>query len=166
MISYIGIGSNLGNSFQYLQNAITGLQQHANITVSAVSNVYKSKPHGPQDQPDYLNAVVKIDTLLSPDELLQTTQSIENANQRSRSGQRWGARTLDLDILLYEQEVINQDNLIIPHPWICQRSFVLIPLHDIVKTLTFPSGKTLQSCINNCPIDDLIKTSEQLKIEK
>ena len=165
MKSYIGIGSNLGNSFQYLQHAVTGLQQHDDIIVTATSAVYQSKPHGPQDQPDYLNAVIEIETNLSPDNLLQATQAIENNNQRLRDGQRWGARTLDLDILLYGQVTIEQTKLIIPHPWISQRSFVLIPLRDIVGTLTFPNGETLQSYINHCPHDDLIKTSLHLTIE-
>ena len=89
MSTYIGIGSNLGNSFQYLQHAVTGLQQHNNIIVTAVSAVYQSKPHGPQNQPDYLNAVVEIDTSLSPSALLQATQTIENNNQRLRNEQHW-----------------------------------------------------------------------------
>ena len=162
MMGYIGLGSNLGNSLCYLQSAVNALQQPPSINVTAVSSVYQSKPQGPQDQPDYLNSVVAISTTLSPNELLQTTQAIENQNQRQRNGQRWGARTLDLDILLYGNETINQKNLIIPHPWICQRSFVLYPLQDIVSTLIFPNGQTLQACIQTCPKDDLQKTSLQL----
>ena len=76
-----------------------------------------------------------------------------------------GARTLDLDILLYGQAIIKQSNLTIPHPWIPQRTFVLIPLRDIVDAFTFPNGETLQSYINHCPHDDLIKTSHRLTIE-
>jgi len=162
MICYIGLGSNLGDSLQYLQNAVDALQKHPSINITAVSSVYQSKPQGPQDQPDYLNAVIAINTELSADGLLLATQNIENQNQRLRNGQRWGARTLDLDILLYGDHVINQQNLTIPHPWICQRSFVLYPLHDIVSTLKFPNGQTLQSCIDNCPQDDLSKTSLEL----
>ena len=159
MICYIGLGSNLGDSLQFLQNAVHELHSHTEITVTTVSPIYQSKPQGPQDQPDYLNAVVEIETNLTPAALLLATQAIENNNQRQRNGQHWGARTLDLDILLYGEQVINTKNLTIPHPWICQRSFVIYPLHDIVGTLTFPAGKTLQGCFDTCPKEDLSKTS-------
>lgn len=163
MICYIGLGSNLGDSLQYLQNAVLALQNHPAIHLTAASPIYQSKPQGPQDQPDYLNAVVRIETNLSADDLLTATQSIENNNQRQRNGQRWGARTLDLDILLYGKHHINQANLTIPHPWLCQRAFVIYPLHDIVSTLTLPDGKKLQDCLSTCPKEGLTKTSHTLQ---
>jgi 2-amino-4-hydroxy-6-hydroxymethyldihydropteridine diphosphokinase len=159
MIAYLGLGSNLGNSFNYLQNALDALQKHTAITVLAYSDIYQSKPQGPQDQPDYLNAVVQIDTLLSAQQLLHCTQAIENKNLRQRIGQRWGARTLDIDILLYGNEYIQEEYLNIPHPCLCQRSFVLRPLYDIISDLNFPNGKTLQACLANCSADDLHKTT-------
>ncbi len=164
MIAYIGLGSNLGDSFQYLQNAVTQLHQHDEICVTAVSPVYQSKPQGPQDQPDYLNAVVEIDTTLTAERLLKATQTIEQKNQRQRNGQHWGARTLDLDILLYGNHMINQQDLIVPHPWMHKRSFVLYPLRDIVTTLEFPNGKSLQACLKNNPDDDLIRIERQLVV--
>ena len=160
--AYIGLGSNLGDSFQFLQNAVDALQQQPEISLTSVSPVYQSKPQGPQDQPDYLNAVVEIATRLSPQTLLQCTQSIEDHNQRQRTGERWGARTLDLDILLYNHTIINQSNLVIPHPWMCKRSFVIYPLYDIAPELILPNGKRLQSCLADCPNDDLTILDREL----
>lgn len=159
MISYLGLGSNLGDSLHYLHNAVKALQQHQAIDVTAYSAIYQSKPQGPQDQADYLNAVVQIDTSLAAPQLLQVTQAIETQNLRQRTGQRWGARTLDIDILLYADQCIETETLSIPHPWLCQRSFVLLPLHDIVTELHFPNGKTLQTCLANCSREDLYKTT-------
>jgi len=159
MICYLGLGSNLGDSFNYLQNALDALQKHSAISVLASSNIYQSKPQGPQDQADYLNAVVQIDTSLSAQKLLHCTQTIENENLRQRTGQHWGARTLDIDILLYGNEYIEEEHLHIPHPWLCQRSFVLWPLYDIIPELDFPNGKTLQACLSDCSADDLHKTT-------
>ncbi len=172
MISYLGLGSNLGNSFQYLQNALDALQQHPSIKVQAYSHIYQSKPHGPQDQDDYLNAVVQIHTTLTPQQLLWCTQNIERQNQRQRNGQRWGARTLDIDILLYDHQCIETENLIIPHPYLYQRSFVLYPLADIVQDLTFPAShihqqtqyKTLQCCLSHCSNNDLHKTALTFRV--
>lgn len=159
MIAYLGLGSNLGDSFNYLQNALDELQQHRAIDLIAYSSIYQSKPQGPQDQADYLNAVVQIETSLSAQQLLHVTQSIETHNLRQRTGQRWGARTLDIDILLYDSQSIKTEELIIPHPWLCQRSFVLCPLYDIVNEMDFPNGETLQSCLAACTTDDLHKTA-------
>ena len=159
MIAYLGLGSNLGHSFNYLQNAVEALQQHRAITLTAYSPIYQSKPQGPQDQPDYLNAVVQIDTSLSAQQLLQTTQGIEADNSRQRTGQRWGARTLDIDILLYHTHCIETDSLRIPHPQLCHRNFVLWPLHDITPELNFPNGQTLQACLAASSHDDLHQTA-------
>jgi len=159
MIAYLGLGSNLGHSFNYLQNALDELQQHSAIDLIAYSPIYQSKPQGPQNQADYLNAVVQIDTSLSAQQLLHTTQGIEANNLRQRTGQHWGARTLDIDILLYADQCIETENLSIPHPWLCQRSFVLKPLHDIVTEINFPNGETLQSCLAACSTDNLHKTA-------
>ncbi len=151
MISYIGLGSNLGESSRHLKTALKSLHSEADIKRLKISPFYGSKPHGPQDQPDYINAVAEVETSLEPLELLNILQNIENDNHRVRGSQRWTARTLDLDILLYGTEKIQSERLIIPHPRILERPFVLYPLYDIAPTLTFPDGKKLSDYITSIP---------------
>ncbi|HHL18144.1 MAG TPA: 2-amino-4-hydroxy-6-hydroxymethyldihydropteridine diphosphokinase [Thiothrix sp.] len=155
MIAYIGLGSNLGDSKNYLQTALSSLHAQKNVTLRAYSRFYGSKPHGPQNQPDYSNAVAKIDCSLSPLALLDTLQAIEQDNDRIRSKQRWSARTLDLDLLLYGMETLQTERLTIPHPYIQERPFVLYPLYDITPNLHFPNGDKLADYITGNMPDDL-----------
>lgn len=152
---FIGLGSNLGDSMAYLKQAIDELQAHHQISALKLSRYYQSKPHGPQDQPDYINAVAQFKTNLEPHDVLALLQHIENNNNRQRDGKRWGARTLDLDLLLYGNMMIDSESLIVPHPWMCQRSFVLYPLQDLSPDLIFPDGRTLVQCITKVPTDEL-----------
>ncbi len=135
---YIGLGSNLDNPVQQVLTAIKHLRSAADVHVVAVSNLYKTPPMGPQDQPDYINAVVELKTALSPYQLLQFLHQLENQQDRSRDTERWGARTLDLDLLLYADTILNTDELTIPHTGIKQRAFVLYPLHDIALHKALP----------------------------
>lgn len=153
--AYIGLGSNLDDPKQQLQQALEGLRQVPESRLTAVSRFYRSKPMGPADQPDYVNAVVMFDTCLAPLALLDALQAIEQAQGRVREGERWGPRTLDLDLLLYGPEVIDLPRLQVPHPGIIQRSFVLQPLFDLVPGLTFPDGKTLRDALAAIDTDDL-----------
>jgi len=151
---YIALGSNMGDSFSYLQKAISDLNEHPDISGLIPSRFYKSKPHGPQDQPDYLNAVVFVETTLGFESLLDAMQKIENDNDRVREGvKRWGARTLDLDLLFFGDQEINTKRLSVPHPRICERSFVLYPLQDLIKKtkddLVINKSTTILDCINN-----------------
>ena len=134
---FIGLGSNLSNeqhsSLSILKHAVQQLQTIASQQVM-VSSLYLSQPLGPQDQPDYLNAVAQLKTHLLPVELLDTLQQFEQQAGRVRT-RRWGARTLDLDILLYEQLNIATDRLIIPHQGLFEREFVLRPLLELDATL-------------------------------
>ena len=144
VVCYVALGSNLGDSELYLNNAIEALQSSPLVSQLAVSPFYKSKPHGPQDQPDYLNAVVRFATSTQPEALLDFLQSIENDNQRVREGVvRWGARTLDLDLLFYGDTVIKSKRLTVPHPGICERAFVLLPLRDLQEDLKINTNSTL-----------------------
>ncbi len=152
---YIGLGSNLGNSLAYLNNAIKALHAHPKIVSLKLSHFYRSKPHGPQDQPDYINAVAQFDTDLDAYDLLAVLQSIEKDNDRKRTGEHWGARTLDLDLLLYGNIIIDSMTLTVPHPWICERSFVLYPLQELSTDLIFPNGRTLAQCISKFSADEL-----------
>jgi 2-amino-4-hydroxy-6-hydroxymethyldihydropteridine diphosphokinase len=152
---YIGLGSNLGNSEAYLEMAIHALDSSADIDLISVSRFYGSTPHGPKNQPDYVNAVAKLKTPLSADALLTLLQDIENANDRKRNGEIWTARTLDLDILLYGNHVIDTDHLKIPHPMMQGRAFVLYPLYELEPELLFPDGKKIREMIAQVPAEGL-----------
>jgi len=155
-LCYVALGSNLGDSIGYINKAIKALTDHPDIKQLSVSKVYKSKPHGPQDQPDYINAAVKFETSLSPEALLDTLQKIENDNQRVRQGVvRWGARTLDLDLLFYADKVIETKRLSVPHPRICERPFVLLPLQDLGASLKRLGKGTIKDCINKLSAEAL-----------
>jgi 2-amino-4-hydroxy-6-hydroxymethyldihydropteridine diphosphokinase len=139
---FIGLGSNLDNPQQQLTSALAELAAHPDLTLTAQSSLYASKPVGPQDQPDYVNAVAELHTQLSPEALLDVLQHIEKEHNRVRL-RHWGERTLDLDILLYGTQTLNTARLIIPHAQMCQRSFVLYPLAEIAPDLTLPDGRKL-----------------------
>ena len=153
MIAYISFGSNLGNSVEILHSAFSALSTHSDILLKHRSSLYGSKPVGPQDQPNYVNAVAEIETSLEALALLDVLQCIESAHHRKRTGQRWGARTLDLDLLLYGNEAIQTDRLIVPHPRMLERSFVLFPLDEITNTLIFPDGSQLSDYLNRVKND-------------
>ena len=140
---YIAIGSNLESPIDKAQQAIAALKALPVSRFICASSLYRSTPMGPQDQPDYINAVALIETNLDPLALLDQTQAIENALGRVRKNQRWGARTLDLDILLYNSDVIENERLTIPHYGMKQREFVLYPLAEIAPNLCFPDGNCL-----------------------
>lgn len=148
---YVALGSNLGNSLAYLDNGISSLSSNAKVSEMKVSNFYKSKPHGPQDQPDYYNCVVGFYAELKPEELLDLLQSIEHKNEREREGVvRWGARTLDLDLLFYGTEKIDTKRLSVPHPRICERAFVLLPMRDLLVNSIVDLKLENQNTINDC----------------
>ena len=130
---FIGLGSNLGDSRSILKDAVSALSALGEIKVS---RLYSSPPMGPQDQPDYLNAVVELWTSLAPLDLLDELQRIENESGRVRL-RRWGERTLDLDLLLYADEKIQHERLTVPHIGIVLRDFVVLPLLDLDQDLTF-----------------------------
>lgn len=152
---YIALGSNLDDPFAQANRAITALTQLPHTQLIEVSPFYRSKPLGPQDQNDYLNAVIKLTTSLSPIELLDALQSIEKSQGRVRKDNRWGARTLDLDILLYDDLIINSERLTIPHYHMKNREFVLYPLFDIEPTLVFPDNDKLSDLVAKCPKNDM-----------
>jgi 2-amino-4-hydroxy-6-hydroxymethyldihydropteridine diphosphokinase len=127
--AYLGLGSNLDDRLALLQGAVDGLAAAHDVTVVAVSPVYETDPIGP-DQPDYLNAVVAVDTSRSARELLELAQSLEQDAHRVRR-ERWGARTLDVDVLLVGDEQVHETDLEVPHPRLHERAFVRVPLADI-----------------------------------
>ncbi|MGF1727410.1 2-amino-4-hydroxy-6-hydroxymethyldihydropteridine diphosphokinase [Photobacterium nomapromontoriensis] len=145
--AYIAIGSNLGDPVAQAYRAIEALKQHPAIDVVAVSSLYSSTPMGPQNQPDYINAVVAIDTELAPLDLLDCTQAIEQAHGRVRKAERWGPRTLDLDIILYDDLEHHCERLTVPHYGMKVREFVLYPLAEIAPELVLPDNTALQSLL-------------------
>lgn len=148
---YLGLGANLGDPQQHLVQGITQLSAHPALTLDRVSRLYRSRPMGPIDQPDYLNAVVSVQTSLEPECLLDLCQTIEQLHQRERL-RHWGERTLDIDILLYGDMVINTPRLMIPHVGIALRDFVLLPLADLAPELMIPIlGQSVSTLLDQCP---------------
>ena len=133
--SFLSLGSNLGDRLDHLSKAVTALANQPKIKVLKVSSVYETKPVGGPEQDDYLNAVVKIQTELSALELLDVTQSIEKNEGRVREV-RWGPRTLDIDVLTYDDLISADEKLTLPHPRISDRAFVLIPFFEVEPTAT------------------------------
>lgn len=157
---FIGLGSNLDEPLLQLKKAVEYLKQVKNIELIKVSDFYASAPMGPQDQPDYINAVVEITTSLNAEQLLDECQNIENKQGRVRS-QRWGARTLDLDILLFGNDVINTERLTVPHSGISERNFVLYPLRDLVDDdFVIPQLGKISQLLTVCPIAGVTRLSK------
>lgn len=140
-VVYIAIGSNLASPLEQVNAAVKAIGEIPDSQIVAVSSFYRTPPLGPQDQPDYLNAAVALETTLAPEELLNHTQRIELQQGRVRKAERWGPRTLDLDIMLFGDEVINTERLTVPHYDMKNRGFMLWPLAEIAPDLLFP-GKT------------------------
>jgi 2-amino-4-hydroxy-6-hydroxymethyldihydropteridine diphosphokinase len=150
LMAYIGIGSNLDNPVVQVQEAIEELEAIPDSVLIARSSLYGSKPLGAADQPDYVNAVVAIDTVLSPQALLQVLQAIERRRGRERTGEKWGPRVLDLDLLLYGGRLINTADLTVPHPGLHERDFVLVPLEEIAGDISIPGHGRLSALISRC----------------
>jgi 2-amino-4-hydroxy-6-hydroxymethyldihydropteridine diphosphokinase len=127
---YLGLGSNLGDRLAHLQAALDGIAAAPGVTVSGVSRVYETAPVGGPEQPDYLNAVVAVETARSAREMLDLAQQLEAESGRVRK-ERWGPRTLDVDVLLVGDERVDEPDLVVPHPRMTERGFVLVPLADL-----------------------------------
>lgn len=159
VIAYIGLGSNLNNPAKQIKLARTALVSIADIKELAFSSLYHSPPMGPQNQPDYLNAVMAVETHLPPINLLRCLQNIENEQGRIRKGERWGARTLDLDLLIYNDRQIETSELTVPHPGLAERAFVLYPLAEIAPYLSVPGKSYIADLIAKCPLNGLRRLS-------
>ena len=129
---FIALGSNLHNPIYHLEKGIRQINHLPETNIVKRSSLYKSKPLGPKNQPNFINAVVKIKTNYDPIELLNALQDIENKHHRRRT-KKWGPRTLDLDILTFNHIEMNNERLVIPHPEIINRDFVLIPLFEVTN---------------------------------
>lgn len=164
--AYIALGSNLNNPAAQLRQAVTAIDTWNETTVDGASHMYRSKAVGPGEQPDYLNAVISITTALTPNALLEKLQSQEDNQGRVRQ-ERWGARTLDLDILLYDRQKIDSKTLQLPHPRMKERNFVLYPLAEIAgQQMLLPCGTILGTLLSQCPRGDLTLTEMTFNIEQ
>ena len=137
MLAYIGLGSNLKDPKLQIETALKTLNEADAIVVTKISSFYESKPLLDMPGPNYINVVCKVNTSLSAIDLLDVCQQIEDTQKRVRKV-KWGSRTIDLDILLYEQQVISSERLSIPHPEMIDRAFVMVPLYEIDKEINVP----------------------------
>lgn len=147
-LAFVGLGSNLEQPLQQVTQALQQLDQIPETRLLKSSRLYKSQAIGP-DQPDFINAAALLETRLDPVTLLDELQKIEQRHQRHRT-QHWGPRTLDLDILLFDQIQMQSTRLTLPHPFLTERAFVLLPLIDLDADLRLPDGTLVQSCLINC----------------
>ncbi len=150
---YIGLGSNLADPAEQLRDALKALTRLSQTQLSATSSFYVSDSILP-GQPRYTNAVAALDTTLSPLALLDALQSIETGQGRERL-ERWGPRTLDLDILLFGDRLINEPRLKVPHDQMQARAFVLYPLAELAPGITLADGRTLDQLLADCPFEGL-----------
>jgi len=152
--AYIGVGSNLDNPVEQVRQGIDSLRRLPDSSVVLQSGLYRSAPMGPQDQPDFINAVVAIITRLEPAELLSLMMAIERDQGRDRSAERWGPRTLDLDLLAFSTVIMSSDNLTLPHPGIAVRNFVLLPWREIAPHYRVPGLATVAQLAQSIPASD------------
>lgn len=154
-IVYIGLGSNMGDCLQIINTAIESLGLMKSTNLIKTSSLYISKPIGQIEQENYINAVSKLETSLTSLQLLNKLQALENDSGRVRN-ERWGPRTLDLDILMYNDEIIRTSCLTVPHPEMANRSFVLVPLAEIEPDCVIPKVGTVNSLIKKINLNNLV----------
>ena len=137
MYCYLGLGSNLGDKQNNIKEAIRKISSLESVEIKRTSSIIVTEPYGKTDQPDFLNCVIELDTGLLPEELLKKCLDIENQLGRVRN-EKWGPRTIDIDLLFYEDKIINSEVLVLPHPELHKREFVLISLNELCPNLVHP----------------------------
>lgn len=148
---YIGLGSNIEQPYLQIKNAMLALGSLPETKVLSDSGFFKSKPMGPEDQPDYINAVIELQTTMDAAELLKQCQFIEQQQGRIKT-RHWGERSIDLDILLYQGQKIETDDLTVPHPGICMRDFVYLPLLKLNPGVEIPGKGMLNTIVPSAGI--------------
>ncbi len=145
---YVGLGSNLGTAWENVQSAVGRIGQSVDINLTGCSKFYRSAPWGGIDQPDFVNAVASLDTSLGPHALLRRLLTIESDMGRRRRA-HWGSRIIDLDLLLQDDEIIATETLIIPHPLMHRRAFVLVPLLELAPDCRIPGKGRADRCLQS-----------------
>lgn len=153
----LAFGGNLGDPVAAFATALRGLRAHPAVTLGKLSSVYRTAPWGKTDQPEFLNMAALVETTLAPEDLLAFCLELERAGGRER-GERWGPRTLDIDILTYGGETIDRPGLQLPHPWIAERAFVLAPLAEIAPDKVI-GGRTVTKLLE-AVADDTIRRDD------
>lgn len=162
--AYLGLGTNMGDRFEYLASACTILSENENINITKKSKIYETKAWGYTDQADFLNMCLEIQTSLDEFKLLEVCQEVEQKLNRERII-RWGPRTIDVDILFYNDIILNDEKLSIPHPRISERAFVLIPLIELNKNLVI-NNKTIDVYLDSLSSEERGQVKEYIGDEK
>jgi 2-amino-4-hydroxy-6-hydroxymethyldihydropteridine diphosphokinase len=166
---FIGLGSNLGNRLNYLNQALIEIENSKQIFIKRYSSVYETEPVGNNEQPKFLNMVAELESTLHPQDLLRRLKEIEKTLGRTNS-EHWGPREIDLDILYYGDEVLNDEELYLPHPEIANRKFVLVPMKEIAGEFIDPvQHLSIKEMLQRCPdikaVHKIIhKTDMQIKV--
>ncbi len=145
--AYIGLGGNVGDRSRNLERAVAALRADPDLNVVAVSRFRETEPVGYADQPPFLNGAVAVETALPPRALLLRLLAVERALGRERTGRRFGPRTIDLDLLLYGSHVVEEPGLVVPHPRLAERRFVLEPLAELDPDLVLPDGRAVRELL-------------------
>lgn len=150
VIAYIGLGSNLGDSVARVQEGMQALNIIPGVRLRRCSSLYRSAPVGITDQPDFINAACAVETTLDPAGLMRQLLETERQHGRVRDGEKGGPRTLDLDLLLYGERALNTPGLVLPHPRLHERAFVLAPLNELNESLTVPGHGSVRAMLAAC----------------
>ncbi|WP_100658634.1 2-amino-4-hydroxy-6-hydroxymethyldihydropteridine diphosphokinase [Alteromonas flava] len=168
---FIGLGSNIpspifGLPCEQVQQAINKITELDDVELVRASSLYRSAPMGPQEQADYVNAVMHVRCSCSADSLLDQLQSIEQLFGRERKQERWGPRTMDLDILLFDQQIIQTKRLTVPHYGLAGREFVLVPLFEIGPDMVMPDGRPLAAWVADCSLKGLRRMRSEPEVKE
>ena len=162
-VAFLGLGSNLGDRLEHLQSAVDRLGADPRTQVEAVSSVYETAPVGGPAQGPYLNIAVRLRTRRSPRRLLHLCAAVEEAGARVRA-ERWGPRTIDVDVLLYDERIVATRSLQVPHPRLRERAFALVPLLEVAPGWTLPDGTSLAAAVGAlAPIEGLTVVGRQVR---
>lgn len=160
---FLGLGSNVGQREMYLNKAVSALGSRKDIQIRFVSSIYETEPWGKKDQESFLNQVVEIETQLDPQRLIAVCQEIEKALGKEKNN-RWGPRTIDIDLLLFGDRVVDERNVQIPHPQLLERKFVLIPLTEVAPFVKIPGfGKTVRDALKACSDQGSVRLYEKVQ---
>ncbi len=148
---FLGLGSNICNRETYLRKAVSALGDREDVQINRISSIYETEPWGKKDQDVFLNQVAEIETELGPRKLMAVCQEIEKSLGREKN-EKWGPRTIDIDLLLFGDQIVDENNLHVPHPRLSERLFVLIPLCEVASGVIVPGlGQTVQNVLERCP---------------